>query len=67
MLFMLLASNKRPEHIAESIIGMATSLNSDTYDVLVSSITWRNDQHRKKVAEVNIVSKELCKEKNYII
>ena len=59
-----LASNKRPEQIAESIIGVATSLKSDTCDVLVSSITVRNDQHRKKVAEVNIVLKELCKEKN---
>ena len=59
-----LASNKCPEQIAESIIDVATSLKSDTCDVLVSSITVRNDQHRKKVAEVNIVLKELCKEKN---
>ena len=59
-----LASNKRPEQIAESIIGVTTSLKSDICDVLVSSITVRNDQHRKKVAEVNIVLKELCKEKN---
>ena len=29
----------------------------------VSNITVRNDQHRKKVVEVNIVLKELCKEK----
>ena len=58
-----LASNKRPEQIAESIIGVATSLKSDTSDVLVSSITVRNDQHRKKLAEANIVLKELCKEK----
>ena len=58
-----LASNKRLEQIADSIIGVATSLKSDTCDVLVSSITVRNDQHRKKVAEVNIVLKELCKEK----
>ena len=43
---------------------MATSLKSDTCDVLVSSITVRNDQHRKKVAQVNIVLKELYKEKN---
>ena len=59
-----LALNKRPEQIVESIIGVATSLKSDTCDVLVSSITVRNDQHRKKVAEVNIVLKELCKEKH---
>ena len=59
-----LASNKSPEQTAESIIGVATSLKSDICDVLVSSITVRNDQHRKKVAEVNIVLKELCKEKN---
>ena len=59
-----LASNKRPEQIAESIIGLATSLKSDTCDVLVSSITVRKDQYHKKVAEVNIVLKELCKEKN---
>ena len=59
-----LASNKRPEQIAESIIGEATSLKSDTCDVLVSSITVRNDQHCKKVAQVHIFLKELCKEKN---
>ena len=47
-----LASNKPPEQTAESIIGVATSLKSDTCDVLISSITVRNDQHRKKVAEV---------------
>ena len=35
--------------------------------MLVLSITVRNNQHRKKVAEVNIVLKELCKEKNHII
>ena len=29
----------------------------------VSNITVRNDQHRKKVVEVNIVLKQLCKEK----
>ena len=63
-----LASNKCPEQIAVLIIGEATSLKSDTCDVLVSSITVRNDQHRKKVAEVNIVLKELCKKKTtYII
>ena len=62
-----LASNKHPEQIKESIIGVATSLKSDTCDVLVSSITVRNDQHRKKVAEVNIVLKELCKEKNLFV
>ena len=43
---------------------MATSLNSDICDALVPSITVRNDQHRKKVVEVNIVLKELCVEKN---
>ena len=59
-----LASNKRPKHIAKSIIGVATSLKSDTYDVLVSGIIVRNDQHHKKVAEVNIVLKELCNVKN---
>ena len=58
-----LASNKRPEQLAESIIGVATSLKSDTCDALVSSITVRNDQQRKKAAEVNIILKELCKEK----
>ena len=43
---------------------MVTSLKSDTCEVLVSSITVRNNQHHKKVAQVNIVLKELCKEKN---
>ena len=58
-----LTSNKRPEQIAESIIGVATSLKSDACYVLVSSITMRNDQHRKKAAEVNTILKELSKEK----
>ena len=62
-----LTSNKRPKKIAESIIGVATSLKSDICDVLVPSITVRNDQHRKKVAEVNTVLKELCKEKKLIL
>ena len=44
-----LASNNRPKQIVESIIGKATSLKSGTCDVLVSSITVRKDQHRKKV------------------
>ena len=43
---------------------MATSLKSDTCDVLVSSMTVRNDQDRKKVAEVNVVLKELYNQKN---
>ena len=34
-----LASNKRTEQTAESIIDVAISLKSDTCDVLVSSIT----------------------------
>ena len=59
-----LASNKRPEKIAEATVGAATSLNSDIYDVLVSSITVINDQHRKKVAGVNIVLKTYVKKKN---
>ena len=62
-----LALNKHPEQIAESITGVVTSLKSDTYDVLVSSITVRNDQHRKKVAGVNIVLKTYVKKKTYII
>ena len=62
-----LASNKHPEQIAKSIISVATSLKSDTCDVLVSSITVRNDQHRKKVTVINIVLKQLCKEKIYIL
>ena len=46
-----LASNKRSEQTAESIIGVATSLKSDTCDVSVSSVAVRNHQHRKKVAK----------------
>ena len=34
--------------------------------MLVLSITVRNDQHRKKVAEVNMVLMELCKKLYYI-
>ena len=48
----------------DQIIGVTTSLKSDTCDVLLSSIIVRNDQQRKKVAEVNIVLKKLRKEKN---
>ena len=62
-----LASNKRPEQIAESIIGVATSLKSAICYVLVSSITVRNDQHRKKVAEVNIEKNKKKKKKTYYI
>ena len=47
-----LASNKRSEQTAESIIGVATSLKSDTCDVSVSSVAVRNHQHRKKVAKL---------------
>ena len=47
-----LASNKRTEEIAESIIGVATFLKSDTCNVLISDITVRNNQHHKKVANV---------------
>ena len=61
-----LASNKYPEPTAESIIDVASSLKSDACDVSVLSLTVRNDQHRKKVEEVNIVWKELCKGKNYV-
>ena len=50
-----LASNKYPEQTAESIIDVASSLKSDTCDVLVSSLTLRNEQHCKKVVEVNRV------------
>ena len=62
-----LTSYKHTEQIAESIIDVANSLKSDACDVLVSSLTVRNDQHRKKVAEVYIVLKELCKEKKIIL
>ena len=61
-----LASNKYTQQTAKSIIDVASSLKSDTCDVLVLSLTVRNDQHRKKVAEVNLVGKEVCKGKNYI-
>ena len=50
-----LESNKRSEQIAVSVIDVATSLKSDTCDVLVSSIAVRNNQRRKKVADVNLV------------
>lgn len=43
---------------------MTFPLKTDTYDVLVSSITVRNNLHRKKVAEANIVLKESCKVNN---
>ena len=39
-------------------------MKSHTCDVLVLSITVRNVQRRKKTEEINIVLKELCKEKN---
>ena len=46
----------------DQIIGVTTSLKSDTCDVLLSSITVR-----KKVAEVNIVFRSYVKKKTYII
>ena len=47
---------------SDQIIGVTTSLKSDTCDVLLSSITVR-----KKVAEVNIVFRSYVKKKTYII
>ena len=57
-----LASYKRPEQIAGSIIGVTSSLKSDTCDALISGITEKRS-NRKKVTEVDIVLTEICKEK----
>ena len=54
-----LVSNTPAEKVAESIIGLASTLKSDS----CSSITVKNDKHRNKVAQVNQSLKRLCQEK----
>ena len=58
-----LASNAPAEKVAESIIGLASTLKSDSCSVAISSITIKNGKHRNKVAQVNQSLKRLCQEK----
>ena len=60
-----LASSKKSNEIAESIIALAKNLKTDTCDVSISNITTRDDWYRKKAAEVNKSLKELCKQYNF--
>ena len=60
-----LASNTPAEKVAESIIDLASTLNSDSRSVAISSIIMRNDKHRKKVAQVNRSLKRLYQENNF--
>ena len=58
-----LVSNTPAEKVAESIIGLASTLKSDSCSVAISSITIKNGKHRNKVAQVNQSLKRLCQEK----
>ena len=57
--------NIPPEKVAESIIGLASSLKSNSCSVAISNITVRNDRYRKKVVQVNRHLKTLCIERNF--
>ena len=60
-----LASSKKSNEIAESIIALAKNLKTDTCNVSISNITIRDDQYKKKASEVNKSLKELCKKYNF--
>ena len=60
-----LTTNIPTEKVTESIINLASSLRSNSFNVAISSITVRNDRYRKKVAQVNRHLKTLCSERNF--
>ena len=55
-----LTTNIPTEKVTESIINLASSLKSNSFNVAIFSITVRNDRYRKKVAQVNRHLKTLC-------
>ena len=59
-----LSLKKESAEISSAIVDLALKLKSDTCQVLVSNLTTRNDQYRKKELEVNQHLKVLCREKN---
>ena len=60
-----LTTNIPTEKVTESTIDLASPLKSNSCSVAISSITVRNDRHRKKVAQVNRHLKTLCIERNF--
>ena len=57
-------SNKTPETIAKSTLGLAISSKSSTCDVWILNILIRKDNYQQKAQEVNAYHKLLCKEFN---
>ena len=57
-------SQKTPQVIAESIVGLGKSVANDNLQVTVSNNVSRNDQWSKKVYEVNKFLLNLCKDVN---
>ena len=58
-----LDSDRSPDHIAKSIVNVASNLKTDKHDVTISNIITRNDRFMAKANEVNkcllnFVSKE---------
>ena len=56
-----LSSNKSPKQISMDILNLANSLKLDN---IVSSIVPRDDENKKKAAEVSIILEELCNTNN---
>ena len=62
-----ISTDQRPEQIAKTIFGLVLSVKSNSRDVTLSDITFRNDGHQQKVVETNWHLKELCKERNIFL
>ena len=53
-----------PEQIAENIINFTKSIKTDKNNIIISSLTPRNDQLNKKAKEVNEVFTRECNTRN---
>ena len=60
-----LKTDQPADKIAESIIKLANGIKTEENDVLISSLTIRNDKHKSKGLAVNAKLKHLCDENLY--
>ena len=60
-----LRSSKTPDQISEEVITFAKSIKTDTNDVVISSITARNDHLHDKGVDVNKLLKTKCDQNNF--
>ena len=56
------SSSENPEILAQDIIHLASTLKTDTNEVIVSSIICRSDEESMKVQPVNEVLYKMCRE-----